>query len=351
MTSAANKIAQGLTMRNQQRQQQTEGNLMGNAMMGDTQSLHNLYMYNPQLAAQVQQRNEQMAAARQQAELVSQQKKRESLVAYQDYLQNTVMPNAAKIGDDAQARQYIERLSIERANALGLPDPTNMLKPDLENPDFINQLRQVYGESEIPEEFLNEERKYAKESVTGLKKRASEVNTSYNKIDGLMSTIRDPEVPAATKRIAIASAITNLARILSPGIVTDRDFANLTGGSTSVGAVLSYVKDKDANLANVLEGYAKNLDPTNPAIFDPEGFLQVATKAVASEAPTILQGYQEAQERATTAGMSKRAYDTNFGSSESILSLRKFLPQQQPSATITEDDKALYEDYKKGKNL
>ena len=67
MTSAANKIAQGLTMRNQQRQQQAEGNLMGNAMMGDTQSLQNLYMYNPQLAAQVQQRNEQLATASQQA--------------------------------------------------------------------------------------------------------------------------------------------------------------------------------------------------------------------------------------------------------------------------------------------
>lgn len=69
MTSAAEKVSQGLMMRGQRRQEQETGQLMGNAMMGDQQALQNLYMMNPQLAAQVQQRNEQMAATSKQASM------------------------------------------------------------------------------------------------------------------------------------------------------------------------------------------------------------------------------------------------------------------------------------------
>lgn len=69
MTSAAEKVSQGLMMRGQRRQEQETGQLMGNAIMGDQQALQNLYMMNPKLAAQVQQRNEQMAATSKQASM------------------------------------------------------------------------------------------------------------------------------------------------------------------------------------------------------------------------------------------------------------------------------------------
>jgi hypothetical protein len=114
-------------------------------------------------------------------------------------------------------------------------------------------------------------------------KQIDEVTTAYNKVLGLESQMR------AGSRAAINAAIMNVARLISPGVVTDRDAASLSGAETSVGALFSFLQGKGVDVDQLI----RIVDPANPDTFDVDQLMNVAKSATAASIPSILSGIEE----------------------------------------------------------
>lgn len=114
-------------------------------------------------------------------------------------------------------------------------------------------------------------------------KQIDEVTTAYNKVLGLESQMRDGS------RAAINAAIMNVARLISPGVVTDRDAAALSGAETSVGALFSFLQGKGVDVDQLI----RIVDPANPDTFDVDQLMNVAKSATAASIPSILSGIEE----------------------------------------------------------
>jgi hypothetical protein len=114
-------------------------------------------------------------------------------------------------------------------------------------------------------------------------KQIDEVTTAYNKVLGLESQMR------AGSSAAINAAIMNVARLISPGVVTDRDAAALSGAETSVGALFSFLQGKGVDVDQLI----RIVDPANPDTFDVDQLMNVAKSATAASIPSILSGIEE----------------------------------------------------------
>ena len=120
-------------------------------------------------------------------------------------------------------------------------------------------------------------------TARGYNKQIDEVTTAYNKVLGLESQMRDGS------RAAINAAIMNVARLISPGVVTDRDAAALSGAETSVGALFSFLQGKGVDVDQLI----RIVDPANPDTFDVDQLMNVAKSATAASIPSILSGIEE----------------------------------------------------------
>ena len=209
----------------------------------------------------------------------------------------------------AQQQQEITKdyLSAELAK-----DPT-------QNPADI--LAKVGGGGGDPD-FLKEERKYAKEGITNLKKRSTEIQSSFNKLNGLVTQIKS----GTGGRQAVSAAVTALSRLISPGIVTDKDFTRQLGVAPPVAALMEVVTSGGAGAKDAAASLRQYFDPTNPDYINPDSLLTTARNVTAAEVPVLMQELEESKSRARTSGMSDVAYNANFGSIGSIEALSRFLP-------------------------
>ena len=210
----------------------------------------------------------------------------------------------------AQQQQEImnDYLSAELAK-----DPT-------QNPADI--LAKVNGGGGADPDFLKEERKYAKEGITNLKKRSTEIQSSFNKLNGLVTQIKS----GTGGRQAVSAAVTALSRLISPGIVTDKDFTRQLGVAPPVAALMEVVTSGGAGAKDAAASLRQYFDPTNPDYINPDSLLTTAKNVTAAEVPVLMQELEESKSRARTSGMSDVAYNANFGSIGSIEALSRFLP-------------------------
>ncbi len=114
-------------------------------------------------------------------------------------------------------------------------------------------------------------------NIQGINKNLAEVAGAYNKVMSLEAGMR------AKNRGAINAAIMNVARLISPGIVTDRDASSLSGADTSIGAVFSFLSGKGVDTAQLM----RVVDPTNPETFDVDGLLSIARNVTAAGVPSL----------------------------------------------------------------
>ena len=119
-------------------------------------------------------------------------------------------------------------------------------------------------------------------------KNVDEVTTAYNKVTGLEQQMRNGS------RAAINAGIMNVARLISPGVVTDRDAAALSGAETSVGALFSFLQGKGVDMDQLI----RIVDPANPDTFDVDQLINVAKSVTASAIPSILTGFEEGRNEA-----------------------------------------------------
>ena len=172
-------------------------------------------------------------------------------------------------------------------------------------------------------EFRKEERQVAKTAVVGFNKRASEIRSSYGKIESILDG-------GKLNRMKIASAMTSMARLLSPGIVTNKDFESLSNSATPVAELLSRITGKGEQGANVAENLQRFYDPTNPDLFDKKSFLDTARNVAGAEIPALIDSFNGARDRAGRAGVSEKALDTNFGQNKNFDYLTGMLEKNKP---------------------
>lgn len=115
------------------------------------------------------------------------------------------------------------------------------------------------------------------------------VATSFSKITGLEKDMR------AGNRGSINAAIMNLARLISPGVVTDRDVQQLSGAETQIGLIYNTLRGKGVDMDEILKVY----DPSNPETFDVDALMSTARNVTSAAIPAILRGYEDEKTRAT----------------------------------------------------
>jgi hypothetical protein len=217
------------------------------------------------------------------------------------------------------------RETMQVYNALRAGQPDQALQ-------MITNFRQLFDEGYKPppvesdEDFLKETRQEVRKGLTTFNKRADEVNSSYKKINSLLS--KDD-----LGRADIASVITLTARLLSPGIVTNTDFSNLTEGVDPIAFAIQALRKggMDEAQLNALNSY---YDPTNPSLFKKDEFLDMTNRIVSAEVPSLLNQYDDINSMAQRAKISPRAYETYFGGPQKTLNSLRSLVQQpkQPAS-------------------
>jgi hypothetical protein len=218
---------------------------------------------------------------------------------------------------------------IEGAQALGIGGETldNELKraqiDNLKAPKAVAQTPLEKAQQKAEDEFRKEERASASDSVKNFNKRSSEIRSSFGKIESILSGDK-------LNRMQIASAMTSMARLLSPGIVTNQDFTNLSNAANPVAEVLSIITGKGEQGAKIAENLQRFYDPTNPDLFDKKAFLKTARDVSGAEIPSLIDIFNDAQNRATVAGISQKAIDTNFGQNTNLDFLKQMIEKNKP---------------------
>ena len=170
---------------------------------------------------------------------------------------------------------------------------------------------------ENDKEFLKEIRAQSYKAVSGFNKRAAEISGAYGKVKGLAGQAAKPG-----NRQARAAMIMNVARLISPGVVTDKDFSALAGGSTPIAEIMNVIAGRSPDVAGLIRTY----DPTGEA-FDVNGLLDVAKSVTTAETPSLIQSYESAAEMAQRSQMNPRQYKTIFGDNKNVKALTELIAE------------------------
>lgn len=168
---------------------------------------------------------------------------------------------------------------------------------------FIDTGEPVYPNVESPT-ISPEERSSALNNVRGnlenINKSVSAVVDSYSKIVSLETQMR------RGNRGARNAAIMNLARLISPGVVTNQDVAGLSGADTSIGAIFSFLEGKGVDKTQLM----RIADPLGES-FDVDGLLSIAGSITSAGVPSLLAQLDDQTKIADIYGASdtfKKAY-------------------------------------------
>ena len=130
---------------------------------------------------------------------------------------------------------------------------------------YTDNSEPVFQNVEAPS-ISPEERTSALNNVRGnlenINKSVSAVVDSYSKIVSLEAQMR------RGNRGARNAAIMNLARLISPGVVTNQDVDGLSGADTSIGAIFSFLDGKGVDKTQLM----RIADPLGES-FDVDGLL------------------------------------------------------------------------------
>lgn len=152
------------------------------------------------------------------------------------------------------------------------------------------------GQTYQQRQAWKELRKDFKSGSDAVSNNAKTVLEEYGKVEGLINQATDKNVDDRSRRQAAATLVTVLARMASPGVVTDRDFVNFSGGL----GLLDYAKSEAARggdfalFKDYLSGKGlddtilASIDPMNPDGFSREGMLALANNLVIPAGRTLL---------------------------------------------------------------
>jgi hypothetical protein len=153
--------------------------------------------------------------------------------------------------------------------------------------NIVAQRPQGFQQAPKPDESFADEAKdartFIRQNVGDITNKLSEITSSFNKVASLEPQMR------AGNRSAINAAIMNVARLISPGVVTDRDAAAFSGANTNIGAMYEFLVGKGVDVKDLVRIY----DPANPEVFNPDELLAVAKSVTASSIPSLMARFED----------------------------------------------------------
>jgi len=288
LTMAAQNIAQGLERRGANRQRQEMGMLAGKANMGDQMALQELYMYSPEMASQIQSKQEQAAQARQQAAMAQQEKIRGRKIEFQK-LARDLLPQAAKIQDAGEAAQWFNQQLQPFA------DIYDIERIGLEyTPEFHQQNIAAYGVSGADSELAKEVRANLRKNVDTIKADVSAMTSNFKKLENLSEEIRKGN------RQAVSQGLVALVKIGDPtSVVRESEAAGALNAQDPLAAMASLLMSKGTS-QEVIDAIIKKIDPLNPTNIKPEDLMATANAMISANIPAIKERYTEAYELGET---------------------------------------------------
>ena len=174
------------------------------------------------------------------------------------------------------------------------------------------------------------------EQAQGLNKGIDEVTTSFNKVVGLEKEMR------AGNRGAINAGIMNVARLISPGVVTDRDAAQLSGANTSIGLMYEFLQGQGVDMEALLKVY----DPSNPETFNVDALMATAKNVTAAAIPSIMSGYSDLESTATNfqapSAMMRSFFDPESRRMKSLKEIQDLVSGNQEPSTAPMSQEEIY---------
>lgn len=204
---------------------------------------------------------------------------------------------------------------------------------EVKTPDAVNQANLNKQEKEKVSEFRKETRGKVTQGIVELDKKATESARAYKKIENILKKDQ-------LTKVDVSTAITSLARLVAPGIVTEADFRNLTGATDPFAQLLKNLRGSDSEeKAQVADELQKYYDPLNPNLFDRDSFLSTTRNIASGDAQAILEQYDMLKGRSQRAGLSSDFMNTYFPDGKGAYNVLRDLAssKQQPS----EDEQAL----------
>jgi hypothetical protein len=156
-----------------------------------------------------------------------------------------------------------------------------------------------------------------------LNKSSGEIVTAYNKVMSLEPDMRNK----VSGRGAINAAIMNVARLISPGVVTDEDASAFSGASKPLTEVFDFLNGQGVDM----EAIRTIVDPTNPETFDVDALLSVARNVTASAFPSIQAQFDDQKRVAEIYGASDQFMKSYFGQGKLQEQVQKIMSGIQPA--------------------
>lgn len=176
---------------------------------------------------------------------------------------------------------------------------------------------------EAPEGYVDpEELKQERGRISGeaIKVRAlsRDALDGYNKLDSLAQAVRNAQKQGATDqerragRTALGTIQTLMARMASPGVVTEQDFRTQAGAASLQSEIINKLTSlgkSDANLAAVMASF----DPTNPESVDVDLIIDQAKALTKGTATGLLNDFAGLRSISDTYGFSDKFRESYFG--------------------------------------
>ena len=165
----------------------------------------------------------------------------------------------------------------------------------------------------------------AKSGLESWNKNASEVIAAYDKVMGL-----EPEIRGGKNRAAINAAIMNVARLISPGVVTDKDATAMSGAPSPYEAVAYAIN----NLSISEEQFMRVVDPLNPTFFNADALLSVARSVTSSQIPSLMNTRDDLANVASQYNASDRFLNSYLGESKTFKNLKEIYASVSGDASL-----------------
>jgi len=179
-------------------------------------------------------------------------------------------------------------------------------------------------------------------NVHAINKNLSEIVGAYNKVIGLEPAMR------GGSRAAINAAVMNVARLISPGVVTDNDANALAGQATTIGELFSLMNGAGLSTDQLMRIY----DPKNPETFDIDGLLSIAKSVTSAGVPSLLAQLEDEASIADIYGAStqfRKAYLGDTKLKNQISDIMKSVSNPQTNIPSFANDQEAEAAYNTGK--
>lgn len=170
------------------------------------------------------------------------------------------------------------------------------------------------GGGYVSDDELKSQREKLTSSMKGIKDSSSATLDTYKKIESLTAAVVAAQQQGASDRVlragrtALGTIQTLMARMASPGVVTDADFRTQAGAQSLSAAAMGFLQGSGINQSAIMATF----DATDPLTVDPNLIMQQAKALAAGSTSTLLNNFASNRRIADIYQMSPQFKDSYF---------------------------------------